>query len=69
MIVLFRDSGVNYWLNNSVVDCGKDVQVSNLKIEFPEDDYGTIAKLIKENEIKEKNHKKYNKRNYNNSVN
>ena len=76
MIVLFRDSGINYWLNNSVVDCGKDVPISNLKIEFPEDDYETIVKLIKEDEIKEneikknntlKNKKIYNK-NYNKKI-
>jgi hypothetical protein len=49
MIVLFRDSSVNYWLNNSVVDCGNvDAPNSNLEIVFPpEYDYEMIAKQIK----------------------
>jgi hypothetical protein len=38
MIVLFRDSSINYWLNNSVVDCGNAETPNNyLDIEFPED--------------------------------
>ena len=51
MIILFRDSSVNYWLNNSVVDCGNvDAPNSNLEIVFsPDDDYEMIAKHIKEN--------------------
>ena len=56
MIVLFRDSSVNYWLNNSVVDCGNvDAPNSNLEIVFPpEYDYEMIAKQIKENDENEK---------------
>ena len=76
MIVLFRDSSVNYWLNNSVVDCGNvDAQNSNLEIVFPpDDDYEMIAKQIKENDENEK--KIYNthpsksyKKKYNNTIN
>ena len=38
MILLFRDNSVNYWLNNTVVDCGKaDTPNNNLDIELPED--------------------------------
>jgi len=49
MIVLFRDSSINYWLDNSVVDCGNiDALNSNPEIVFPnDDDYETIAKQIK----------------------
>lgn len=56
MIVLFRDSSVNYWLNNSVVDCGNvDAPNSNLEIVFPHDnDYKMIAKQIQENDENEK---------------
>ena len=56
MIVLFRDSSVNYWLNNSVVDCGNvDAPNSNLEIVFPpEYDYEMLAKHIKENNENEK---------------
>ena len=56
MIVLFRDSSVNYWLNNSVVDCGNvDAPNSNPEIVFPhDDDYEMIAKQIKENDENEK---------------
>ena len=61
MIVLFRDSSINYWLDNSVVDCGNvDTPNTNLEIVFPPDyDYEMIAKQIKENEIKENNSIKY----------
>lgn len=57
MIVLFRDSSVNYWLDNSVVDCGNiDSPNSNPEIVFPpDDDYEMIAKKIKElDEIEKK---------------
>ena len=38
MIVLFRDNSINYWLNNSVVDCGNAETPNNyLDIEFPAD--------------------------------
>ncbi len=38
MILLFRDNSVNYWLNNTVVDCGKaDTPNNNLDIEIPDD--------------------------------
>lgn len=38
MILLFRDNSVNYWLNNTVVDCGKaDTPQEYLDIELPED--------------------------------
>ena len=76
MIVLFRDSSVNYWLNNSVVDCGNvDAPNSNLEIVFPpEYDYEMLAKHIKENDENEK--KNYNihsskgyKKKYNNTTN
>ena len=73
MIVLFRDSSVNYWLNNSVVDCGNvDAPNSNLEIVFPpDDDYEMIAKQIKENEKKIYNRRpsKGYKKKYNNTSN
>ena len=73
MIVLFRDSSVNYWLNNSVVDCGNvDAPNSNLEIVFPpDDDYEMIAKQIKENEKKIYNRRPSNgyKKKYNNTSN
>jgi hypothetical protein len=59
MIVLFRDSSINYWLNSSVVDCGNiDAPNSNLEIVFPPD-YEMMAKQIKEDDEIEK------KENYN----
>ena len=71
MIVLFKDSSVNYWLDNSVVNCGNvDAPNSNPEIVFPPDyDYEMIAKQIKElDEIEKKisDKKKYN--NTNNSI-
>lgn len=74
MIVLFRDSSVNYWLNNSVVDCGNvDAPNSNLEIVFPpDDDYEMITKHIKENSDTSNyniRHSKGYKKKYNNTTN
>ena len=73
MIVLFRDSSVNYWLNSSIVDCGNaETPNNNLDIEFPEDipsddlaelaELTELAKLTKsEQKTDIKNNKKLNK--------
>lgn len=39
MILLFKDNSVNYWVNNTVVDCGKSesTQITNIDFELPED--------------------------------
>ena len=74
MIILFRDSSVNYWLNNSVVDCGNvDATNSNPEIVFPPDDYEIEKKC---SDIKENNTSNYNirpsngyKKKYNNTNN
>jgi hypothetical protein len=48
MILLFRDSSVNFWLNNTIVDCGiAESQNNILDIELPED--------ISSDEIEENN--------------
>jgi hypothetical protein len=60
MIVLFRDSSVNYWLNNSVVDCGNvDVPNSNLEIVFPPE-YDENEKKISNIRTSKGYKKKYN---------
>ena len=75
MIVLFRDSSVNYWLNSSIVDCGNaETPNNNLDIEFPEDipsdDLAELAELV-ESEPKTdiKNNKKLNKNHKHNNDN
>ncbi len=55
MILLFKDNSVNYWLNNTVVDCGKSelTQMINIDLELPEDilDVTNITDITKiENE-------------------
>ena len=38
MILLFRDDNSNYWVKNTVVDCGKNTEPTNiLNIELPND--------------------------------
>lgn len=64
MILLFRDSSVNYWLNNTVVDCGNTNQSnqsnqSKLSQSSNENDL-EIDFLMLENNIEENNLKKNN---------
>jgi hypothetical protein len=60
MIVLFKDSSVNYWLDNSVVNCGNvDAPNSNPEIVFPPD-YDYDIKELDEIEKKISDKKKYN---------
>ena len=70
MIVLFRDSSINYWLNNSIVDCGNaETPNNNLDIEFPEDiSSDDLAELIESEQEKETiNNKKLNKKHKHNN--
>lgn len=65
MILLFRDNSVNYWLNNTVVDCGKtDTPNNNLDIEIPDDISSDEFENIIEIEFKPEifNDKKLNKK-------
>jgi hypothetical protein len=65
MIILFRDNSVNYWLNNSIVDCGKTESTNNnLDIEFTEDILSDDLEILIESEQKKDimNNKKLNKK-------
>ena len=63
--MLFRDNSVNYWLNNTIVDCGKaDTPNNNLDIEIPEDISSDEIENTLEIEFKSEviNNKKLNKK-------
>lgn len=70
MIVLFRDNSVNYWLNNTVVDCGKSESNDILDIEFPEDISSDDLELLIETEqqLDNLNNKKLNNKHKHNKV-
>ena len=62
MIILFRDNSVNYWLHNSIVDCGNVESTNNLDIEFTEDISSDELEAIIESEEKTDTNKKLNKK-------
>ncbi len=63
MILLFRDSSVNFWLNNTIVDCGiAETQNNILDIELPEDISSDENETNNITDIEITNDKKLNKK-------
>ena len=80
MIILFRDTSTNYWLNDTTVDCGKndtinneeikkldvtqDFSLENLKYAFNEENKNDTKQFQKNYKQKNYNYKSRNNNNY-----
>ncbi len=63
MILLFRESSVNFWLDNTIVDCGiAETQNNILDIELPEDISSDENETNNITDIEITNNKKLNKK-------